>query len=61
LVTAVPFLPDYLAGKARAAAGSGTEVTVNDEGFLTDPAQWHEDMAPQIAAAEGIGELTGRH
>jgi tRNA 2-thiouridine synthesizing protein E len=39
---------------------AGTEVTVNDEGFFTDPAQWTEDMAPQIAAAEGI-ELTDRH
>ena len=43
------------------ATYAGTEVAVNDEGFLTDPAQWREDMAPQIAAAEGIAELTGRH
>jgi len=41
-------------------AYAGTEVTVNDEGFFTDPSQWREDMAPQIARAEGI-ELTGRH
>jgi len=40
---------------------AGTEVTVNDEGFFTDPGQWTEDMAAQIAAAEGIGELTDRH
>ena len=40
---------------------AGTEVTVNDEGFFTDPAQWQEEMAPQIAAAEGITELTERH
>jgi tRNA 2-thiouridine synthesizing protein E len=39
---------------------AGTEVTVNDEGFFTDPTQWSEDMAPQIARAEGI-ELTDRH
>ena len=39
---------------------AGTEVTVNDEGFFTDPAQWSEGMAPQIARAEGI-ELTDRH
>jgi dissimilatory sulfite reductase related protein len=43
------------------ATYEGTEVTVNDEGFLTDPAQWREEMAPQIAAAEGIAELTARH
>ena len=40
---------------------AGSEVTVNDEGFFTDPAQWTEDMAPQIAAEEGVAELTGRH
>ena len=42
------------------ATYAGSEVTVNDEGFFTDPAQWREDMAPQIARAEGI-ELSGRH
>jgi len=43
------------------ATYAGTEVAVNDEGFLTDPEQWREEMAPQIAAAEGVPELTGRH
>ena len=38
---------------------AGHDVTVNDEGFLTDPGQWTEEMAPQIASAEGIGELRG--
>ena len=37
------------------------EVTLNEEGFFTDPGQWREEMAPQIAAAEGIAELTERH
>jgi tRNA 2-thiouridine synthesizing protein E len=40
---------------------AGTAVTVNDEGFFTDPLQWREEMAPLIARAEGITELTGRH
>ena len=40
---------------------AGTQVTVNDEGFFTDPAQWREDMAPLIARQEGITELTDRH
>ena len=40
---------------------AGREITVNDEGFFTDPSQWTEDMAPQIASAEGIAELTDRH
>jgi len=39
---------------------AGTDVILDDEGFFTDPAQWREDMAPQIASREGI-ELTGRH
>ncbi len=39
----------------------GHDVTINDEGFLTDPGQWTDDMAPQIAKAEGIDELTLRH
>jgi dissimilatory sulfite reductase related protein len=40
---------------------AGREVTVNDEGFFADPSQWTEEMAPQIADAEGITELTDRH
>lgn len=40
---------------------AGTDVTVNDEGFFTDAAQWREEMAPQIAAQEGITELSDRH
>ena len=40
---------------------AGTAVTVNDEGFFTDPRQWREDMAPLIARQEGITELSERH
>lgn len=40
---------------------AGTSVTVDGEGFFTDPSQWTEAMAPEIAAAEGIGLLTERH
>ena len=40
---------------------AGTPVTVNDEGFFTDPAQWREEMAPLLARQEGITELTERH
>jgi len=39
----------------------GQTVSVNDEGFFTDPSQWTEDMVPQIAKAEGIDHLTDRH
>jgi len=40
---------------------AGTDVTVNDDGFFTDPGQWREEMAPEIARAAGIGELTEQH
>jgi len=43
------------------ATYADTEVAVNDEGFFTDPAQWTEAMASQIARQEGIAELTDRH
>jgi tRNA 2-thiouridine synthesizing protein E len=40
---------------------AGTPVEVNEEGFFVDPAAWNEDMARELAAAEGIEELTDRH
>jgi dissimilatory sulfite reductase related protein len=40
---------------------AGTEVTVDDEGFLTDPQQWREEMAPEIAREAGIEALTEQH
>jgi TusE/DsrC/DsvC family sulfur relay protein len=39
----------------------GTDVTIDEQGFFADPAQWREDMAPEIARQEGIAELTDRH
>jgi TusE/DsrC/DsvC family sulfur relay protein len=36
-------------------------VDVDAEGFLTDPAQWNEQIADAIAAENGIPELTERH
>jgi len=38
-----------------------TPVDLDAEGFLTDPAQWNEDLARAIAADNGIPELTDRH
>lgn len=38
-----------------------TDVTVNDEGFFTDPGQWTPPMATEIAHSVGIDELTDRH
>lgn len=40
---------------------AGEAVSVDAEGFFTDPAQWTEAMAPDIAREAGIGDLTDRH
>ena len=40
---------------------AGTPVDVNEEGFLTDPSQWNEDIAVELARREGINPLTDRH
>jgi tRNA 2-thiouridine synthesizing protein E len=40
---------------------AGQTVELNDEGFFVDPDTWTETMAPEIAAQEGIDELTDRH
>jgi dissimilatory sulfite reductase related protein len=42
------------------ATQAGHDVAVSDEGFLTGPSQWTQEMAPRIARSEGIGELTPR-
>jgi tRNA 2-thiouridine synthesizing protein E len=36
-------------------------VDVDAEGFLTDPGQWNEEIAEEIARGAGIFELTPRH
>lgn len=40
---------------------AGTEVDVNEEGYLTDMSQWNEAIAAAIAQEEGIETLTGAH
>lgn len=40
---------------------AGTEVDVNEEGYLTDMSQWNENIAAAIAAEEGIGPLNEGH
>ena len=40
---------------------AGTTVEVDGEGFFEDPDQWTEVMAPEIARAQGIDELTEPH
>ncbi len=40
---------------------AGHQVSVNEEGFFTDPAEWSDAMAPQLAKEEGIDHLTDQH
>ncbi|MCK2216956.1 TusE/DsrC/DsvC family sulfur relay protein [Actinomadura sp. ATCC 31491] len=40
---------------------AGRPVTLDDEGFFTDPGQWSEDMIPELAASAGLDRLTDRH
>lgn len=37
---------------------AGTEVRVDGEGYLLEPANWNEEIARGLARREGIGELT---
>jgi tRNA 2-thiouridine synthesizing protein E len=39
---------------------AGIEVQVNDEGFLSNPAEWTKEIAVELAKEEGI-ELTPAH
>jgi len=40
---------------------AGTPVETDAEGFFVHPEQWSDEMAPEIAAANGIAEPTHRH
>ena len=39
----------------------GTEIEVDDEGFMTNPAQWNEELAPALGKEIGLDELTDEH
>jgi dissimilatory sulfite reductase related protein len=39
---------------------AGRTVDVNEEGFLTDPSAWDEELGAQLARLIGI-EMTDRH
>ncbi|MEZ4617827.1 MAG: TusE/DsrC/DsvC family sulfur relay protein [Caldilineaceae bacterium] len=40
---------------------AGTQVHLNEEGFLTDPAEWNKAIAQAIATEEGVADLTPSH
>jgi len=43
------------------ATYDGVTVELNDEGFFEHPDQWTEEMAVELARAEGIEPLTEQH
>ncbi len=40
---------------------AGKTVEVTEEGFLVNPEDWSEEMAPELAKSVGIDELTDMH
>ncbi len=40
---------------------AGKTVQVNEEGFMTNPAEWTKEIAVELAKEEGLAELTATH
>jgi tRNA 2-thiouridine synthesizing protein E len=39
----------------------GKMLSVDEDGFIEDPAEWDEGVAKSLAATEGVDELTETH
>lgn len=39
----------------------GKTIQINDEGFMTNPAEWDQDIAVELAKEEGIALLSEAH
>ena len=40
---------------------AGKTVQINEEGFMTNPAEWTKEIAAEVAKEEGIPELLADH
>jgi tRNA 2-thiouridine synthesizing protein E len=40
---------------------AGKNVQVNEEGYMTNPAEWTKEIAVELASDEGLAELTPAH
>ena len=40
---------------------AGREIQIDDEGFMTDPSEWSDDLAAILAKNIGIDTLTDGH
>jgi len=40
---------------------AGKTVQVNEEGYMTSPAEWTKEIAVELAKEEGLAELTSAH
>lgn len=40
---------------------AGSEVQINDEGFMTDLSEWSKEIAVELAKEEGIETLNENH